>query len=175
MSAVAGLFRWASARLRELSGTAVSGPWESLDDGDRLVAWRGLPDCEFIHVVEEPISAGTSRYLAMMHPPVAEAMARVFDVHAARIEAGSGGSYTEMFGAVELIELAMAVVREEEHSGARYALDVTYNSERPDGWPAGERIELPRSVDADGAARRAAELLVLEHIDRVDVVAPRGA
>lgn len=71
----AELLRRAAKTLREHAEMAMPGRWESLDAGDRLVAW--LPDGHFEYLVtEEPARHGeTADYIALMHPAVAMALA----------------------------------------------------------------------------------------------------
>lgn len=51
-----------------------------------------------------------------------------------------------------------------------YALDVTYNDRRRDGWPAAERIALPKGVDGGGAAWNAAVTAQADYVAAVSVV-----
>ena len=60
------------------------GPWLSMDRGDRLL-WNGegAEDQAPVYVVDEPMSNGANAdYIAVMHPDVGHALARVFDAWA---------------------------------------------------------------------------------------------
>jgi hypothetical protein len=75
------LIREAAQVMRQRAKAATAGPWESLDDGDRLVAWKldpsGQFDDDFDYVVDEPISnAANAEHIASWHPGVALAVAR---------------------------------------------------------------------------------------------------
>src|SRR5262245_30580428 len=100
------LLRRAATRLREHAQAATPGPWDNLDDGDRLVH---LDDNDgFEHVIDEPISnAANAAYVALMHPPVALALADLLDEIADFNGAGPGRS-----AGPTLLALARAVLRE---------------------------------------------------------------
>ncbi|SET50975.1 hypothetical protein [Nonomuraea wenchangensis] len=76
---LAGELREAAARLRESGGNALAGPWESLDNGDRLVAWRNVPgtdfDDDFEYVLDEPLEKETAEWMALVNPLLAEPLA----------------------------------------------------------------------------------------------------
>ncbi len=79
----AGLLRRAAEKLRTYANRAPDGPWVSLDDGDRLVALR--PDSTFEdgfrYLVDEPIDdTSIAEYFALMHPPVAFAVASLLQL-----------------------------------------------------------------------------------------------
>ena len=74
----------AATKLRTLAQAATPGPWESLNDGDRLVHWKldpsGQFDDDFDYVVDEPMSNGDNAALiASMDPTVALALADLLD------------------------------------------------------------------------------------------------
>jgi hypothetical protein len=111
------LLRRAASKLREYAAAATHGPWESLDRGDRLVAWKlnpeGQRDDDFDYVVDEPISnAANAEYIALMHPPVALALAELLHVMSWM---PSFADPTDMHIAVVA---ARAVLREEEATNA---------------------------------------------------------
>lgn len=71
----ADLLRRAAKTLREHAELAMPGKWLSLDAGDRLIAVQPDDDFEYL-VTEEPARHGeTADYIALMHPPVAMALA----------------------------------------------------------------------------------------------------
>jgi hypothetical protein len=69
----------AAAELRAVGGGAMAGPWESLNNGDRVVAWRNVPgtdfDDDFEYVVDEPMEKETAEWIALVNPLVAEPLA----------------------------------------------------------------------------------------------------
>ena len=71
------LLKRAAGELRKHASAAVGGKWLSLEGGDRLIAVT--PDDDFAYLVsEEPaVHSGTADYIALMHPPVALALARL--------------------------------------------------------------------------------------------------
>jgi hypothetical protein len=100
------LIREAAQVMRQRAKAATAGPWESLDDGDRLVAWKldpsGQFDDDFDYVVDEPISnAANAEHIASWHPGVALAVAALLDSLADLYAAGF----------VEPQPLPMAIVR----------------------------------------------------------------
>jgi hypothetical protein len=108
------LLRRAAVRLREHANAATPGPWESLDEGDRLVAWKldpaGQFNDDFDYVVDEPISnPANAAFIALMHPPVALALADLLDKQATFLDANPDRTVGEPLAAV-----ARAVLREEE-------------------------------------------------------------
>jgi hypothetical protein len=82
----ADLLHRAAVKLREHADRAPEGPWVSLDGGDRLVALRENREHfpkGFRYVVDEPIDdASIAEYIALMHPPVALALAELLDAEA---------------------------------------------------------------------------------------------
>jgi hypothetical protein len=103
----ADLLRRAATRLRESALAATGGSWCSLDGGDRLVSFN-LAGQEFGYVVDEPMSNGANAaYIALVHPPVALALAAWLDQTADRIDALSGAYEPDVFDAY--IEKAYAV------------------------------------------------------------------
>lgn len=113
----ADLMRRAAAKLRELATAAPEGPWVSLDGGDRLVALRpdSTFDKGFRYLVDEPIpDASIAEYFALMHPPVALALAELLD---AAVQASGVPNYEPYAVAGWLraaVEVARAVLREPE-------------------------------------------------------------
>lgn len=119
------LLRRAATKLREHANAAPEGPWVSLDDGDRLVALR--PDSSFDkgfrYLVDEPIpDSSIAEYFALMHPPVALALAELLDLEvkhwdASRLgEQAAGAEPGILTGAREeaVHALARAILREPE-------------------------------------------------------------
>jgi hypothetical protein len=70
---------------------------------------------------------------------------------------------TALWGGGDLDTVALATT-------VRYALDVVYNDSRPAGWPGSERIELPGSVDARGAAVNASVVSAFDYVASVAVL-----
>lgn len=111
----ADLMKRAAEKLRTALAAdyLTDGPWECLDGGDRIVHIEpptGAMEC----VVDEPMSnPSNAEYIALMHPPVAEAMARLLD----RIrEVASGpGLPPSILGCADVV--AEAIVREERSDG----------------------------------------------------------
>lgn len=99
----------AAETLRTHAEAATLGPWESLDGGDRLIAYRPDQADEFDYVVDEPISnEHNAAYIALMHPPVALAFADLLDGVANYIDDTPGASVGPGIAAA-----ARAVLREE--------------------------------------------------------------
>ena len=66
----------------------TDGPWDCLDLGDRLVHIE-VSTGAVEHVVDEPMSnASNAEYIALMHPPVAEALAALLERIARAAELG---------------------------------------------------------------------------------------
>jgi hypothetical protein len=74
MTAASDLLNRAVELLRSHAKAAPAGPWVSLDFGDRLIAVRDEAP-GFRYLVEEPVDGPTAAYMALMHPPVAMAIA----------------------------------------------------------------------------------------------------
>lgn len=114
----ADLLRRAAAKLREHAERAPEGPWVSLDDGDRLVALRPNSTFEkgFRYLVDEPIEdSSIAEYFALMHPPVALALAEVLLAAAANFAAAERDGYEfEDSETLPIIALARAILREPE-------------------------------------------------------------
>lgn len=71
--------REAATTLRTAAEKATHGPWESLADGDRLVALTESGRA-WSYVVEEPIGhAGTAAWMALVNPDLAEPLAALLD------------------------------------------------------------------------------------------------
>lgn len=82
----ADLLRRAAIALRKHAHAATDGPWDSLDGGDRLISVSedGL---SYEYVVDEPMSnEANAEYIALMHPPVALALADWLGRTAGQIE-----------------------------------------------------------------------------------------
>lgn len=79
MTGAAELLRAAADLIEQRGEDALPGPWECLDGGDRLIAWRVGPggfDDDFEYVVDEPVShSGTAEWIALLDPAVAEPLA----------------------------------------------------------------------------------------------------
>lgn len=75
--------RAAATRLRILARVATPGPWESLDGGDRIVAWKVGPggfDDDFDYVMPEPMDhAGNAQWIATVHPGLARPLADLLE------------------------------------------------------------------------------------------------
>jgi hypothetical protein len=113
----ADLLRRAAAKLREHAQAAPEGPWVSLDDGDRLVALR--PDSTFEkgfrYLVDEPIDdTSIAEYFALMHPPVALALADLLDKAAYDLDPIPGFEWLHHKGLAE--KAAREVLREPEET-----------------------------------------------------------
>ena len=69
--------RAAATRLREVSGAATPGPWEACEGDPNAFGFR--PSVIFMaergHDAAEIENSGDAAYIAMMHPPVALALA----------------------------------------------------------------------------------------------------
>ena len=76
---IADVLREAAARLRKIGSKVMPGPWESLNDGDRLVAWRNVPGTDFDddmeYVFDEPLEKETAEWVALVNPDLAEPLA----------------------------------------------------------------------------------------------------
>jgi hypothetical protein len=71
--------------MRQRATAATGGRWESLDNGDRLVALHG--GSAWSYVVDEPISnAANAEHIASWDPPMARAVADLLDDEAQRAE-----------------------------------------------------------------------------------------
>jgi hypothetical protein len=74
-TSVADELRSAAVKLRDTAYGAPSGPWQSLDGGDRLVALTESGRA-WTHVLEEPVGhAGTAEWIALASPVLAEPLA----------------------------------------------------------------------------------------------------
>src|SRR5690606_41134756 len=77
---IADVLREAAARLRKIGSKVMPGPWESLNDGDRLVAWRNVPGTDFDddmeYVFNEPLEKETAEWVALVNSDLAEPLAR---------------------------------------------------------------------------------------------------
>jgi hypothetical protein len=114
----ADLLRRAAAKLREHAEAATPGPWNADPSeiyGETIATWvaeslnGNLPDA----------GEANSRYIALMHPPVALALADLLDYSARWFEAAEKDGYEYDEGeALPIIALARAVLREPE-DGAR--------------------------------------------------------
>lgn len=81
----------ALAALDAKAAAATPGPWESLDNGDRVVAWRrdhdGLGVREFDYVIPEPMdSAADAAYIAAADPPTVRALIAALTEARAEVE-----------------------------------------------------------------------------------------
>jgi hypothetical protein len=114
------LLRRAAAKLRERAEWfGTTSPWRVeyaeggypqriVDDGAVLYAET------FDGLRGTPGEAGTAEYIALVHPPVALALARLFDVHATLLEVDreAGEFFTSAFAAEELVAIAREILRE---------------------------------------------------------------
>lgn len=116
----ADLLRRAAAKLRQHVEEASPGPWTTdiweIFSEAEAPHWLG----ETLSVDDEPLSEANAAYIALMHPPVALALADLLDEHArgvdARIQAerhvgvpeGTIQDHEERFG----LTLARAILRE---------------------------------------------------------------
>ena len=65
----------AADKLRTTAYGALSGPWQSLDDGDRLIALNDTGRA-WATVLEEPVGhAGTAAWIALANPELAQPLA----------------------------------------------------------------------------------------------------
>lgn len=86
MSTEVELLREATTLMRKLASGATQGEWESLDGGDRVVAWTEEGG-DFEYVVDEPMShAGNAAHIAAWDPTVASTVADWLDEAAAELE-----------------------------------------------------------------------------------------
>lgn len=113
----AGLLRRAAVKLREYAERAARGPWDVSDDG---LVWPGR--------LGDPVSGSSditdAEYIALMHPPVALALAELLDHVADDVsDAGDriepGGLVRNEYGSIRFdwtaaVKLARAILREEE-------------------------------------------------------------
>lgn len=90
-ASVADELRQAAEKLRATGSQAMAGPWESLDNGDRLVAWRNVPgtdfDDDFEYVLDEPLEKETAEWIALVSPALAEPLAAWLEEAARQYEA----------------------------------------------------------------------------------------
>lgn len=71
--------RTAADKFRTTAYAALSGPWQSLDDGDRLVAVNDTGRA-WANVLEEPVGhAGTAAWIALANPALAEPLAALLE------------------------------------------------------------------------------------------------
>jgi hypothetical protein len=106
----ADLLRRAAAKLREHATAPglTPGPWECLDEGDRIVRFKDADAWDFDYVVDEPVSnTANGRLIALMHPPVVWALIDVFESLAGAMTV-AGACRDERLEAV-----ACAVLRED--------------------------------------------------------------
>lgn len=115
------LLRRAAAKLREVVDHRAPGDWfpvitdSESDTGlaicnNHPVSDRGWAcnDCWVVETYSEPLA----RYLAALHPPVALALADLFDAHA-RLWAASEDEARQAYARSELLDVARAVLRED--------------------------------------------------------------
>lgn len=76
--------RAAATRLREVAGDATPGPWDHVVGASEDHAWVERRHTETVVTTRD---IGTSAYIAMMHPPVALALADWLDDEAGFIDA----------------------------------------------------------------------------------------
>lgn len=122
----ADLLRRAATVLRQHAQAAPEGPWESLSNGDRLLAIRYDEAPGYRYLVNEPVDEATAAYFALLHPPVALALAEMLDHVADDVsDAGDrvepGGLARNEYGFIRFdwtaaVKLARAVLREPEES-----------------------------------------------------------
>ncbi len=102
----ADLLRRAATKLREHANAASRGPWE-MDGADGLV-WPGC--------MGDPVSGSElladGAFIALMHPPVALALAAAMDEVAFAVEVNPDTVHRVGYG--ELITCARGVLREPE-------------------------------------------------------------
>lgn len=103
----ADLLRRAAGKLRATAQAATSGPWAI--DGD-IQAVRAASGTTIAYDDETEMADG--RYLALMHPPVALALADLLDDEAALEDSGMQLSRT----ATAARALARAILREPEEA-----------------------------------------------------------
>lgn len=111
----AELLRRAATKLREHAedGLLPTAPWDA-----HKSEWReGM--FEVAGQGGDEVCGATSKpdadYIAMLHPPVALALARLLDMHAQLVEASAtaGESFIEVFALGELLDIARAILRED--------------------------------------------------------------
>ena len=96
-------FRAAATRLREVAGDATPGPWDHVVGASEDHAWVERRHTETVVTTRD---IGTSAYIAMMHPPVALALAEVLD-HEADLQ----GMHNDIYGTGDDLDtLAVAVL-----------------------------------------------------------------
>jgi hypothetical protein len=96
-------------RIHRRMAAAPPGPWQSLANGDRLIAPTDIPGRDFVHVITEPVDAGVSEFIAMMDPTVAAEIADYLKATANDIRQGvKRTSYSA-------VRIAHAVLRENTH------------------------------------------------------------
>jgi hypothetical protein len=107
----ADLLRRAAKVLREHAEKALPGPWDSLDNGDRFISDPGGED-DLRYIFAEPAVHGASaNYCALMHPPVALAVAEVLEAHAESVEE-DGPCFSMTSDVDAALTLARAILRE---------------------------------------------------------------
>ena len=94
------LLRQAAAKLRDHAEVATPGPWTAVGESLQAPVGSALE-----------VTGYNARYFALMHPPVALALANLLDEIAAHNEATAGTA-----GAT-LLNLARVIVREEANGG----------------------------------------------------------
>ena len=107
----ADLLRRAAEKLREHATAATPGPWEVRQKGYPHIVWQGDPDA--FQVISTNLAgnvAPDSEFIALMHPPVALALAELLDDMADLIEVFPRDD--EMAGTQKLVALARTILRE---------------------------------------------------------------
>jgi hypothetical protein len=108
----AELLRRAAKVLRDHATEAIGGEWVSLDAGDRLISTTDDGASYEYILSEEPARHGeTADYIALMHPPVAHAMADLLDEVAESVE--QDGGVIQDSTTAGAVDLARAILREE--------------------------------------------------------------
>ena len=108
----AELLRRAAKTLREHAEVAIGGSWVSLDLGDRLISTDDDGSTITYLVTEEPTLDGpTAAYIALMHPPVALALAEWFEDFAVYLDKRSGEMWP--FAFTQGFQVARAILRED--------------------------------------------------------------
>jgi hypothetical protein len=120
------LLRSAAKTLREYAMRTTSGPWNSspVDSPDAIVTSAvysfahetGSPESEVIGAVKKARgggirTGGDARYIALMHPPVALALAELLDVEVIHAAVTPNGCCEPLRDA--RLALARAILREE--------------------------------------------------------------
>jgi hypothetical protein len=113
----ADLLRRAAAKLREHTKAALPGPWEAIESSPEEAP--GVWLARHADVGVDVDRDGDARYIALMHPPVALALADWLDEtanHITEFAAVAGlvraGDLTEVDNAA--LAVARAILREEE-------------------------------------------------------------